>query len=95
MADITKSDLIEKIVVDYPQVTKRQAADVVGNILGTITSALASGRKVKIHDFGSFTVKDYAERTGINPKTGESLTIPARKVVKFSAYTALKEAVNG
>ena len=60
-----------------------------------IAEALAAGDDVKITGFGGFEVKARAARTGRNPKTGETVEIPASKYVAFSAGSTLKEKVNG
>ena len=59
----------------------------------TITQALSEGERVQLVGFGSFEVKKRAERTGLNPKTMESIAIPATKAPVFKAGKALKDAV--
>lgn len=56
--------------------------------------ALQKGEEVTLPGLGKFKTKVTAERTGRNPKTGEELRIPSRKAVKFTAATALKDALN-
>jgi len=63
-------------------------------ILETVTQALARGESVQIVGFGSFSTGARAERNGRNPSTGEAITIPAAKTVKFAAGKAFKDAVN-
>lgn len=75
----------------YTQATTKVILD---TTLSVITSALAEGYDVSFKDFGVFTVKHCKERKGRNPKTGEKLTIPAKKVPSFKAGKGLKEAVN-
>ena len=77
------------------QITKKDAAAAVDAVLEVIAEALAAGDDVKITGFGGFEVKERAARTGRNPKTGETVEIPASKYVAFSAGTALKDKVNG
>ncbi|MDO9027822.1 MAG: HU family DNA-binding protein [Candidatus Roizmanbacteria bacterium] len=73
--------------------TKRSAAEAVELIFDEITKTLSKGQEVAITGFGSFRVVKRAGRTGVNPRTGEKIQIPAVKVPKFRAGKALKEAV--
>lgn len=60
-----------------------------------LTQALEKGERVALPGLGVFNVKERAARTGRNPRTGEVVQIPAKKVVKFTASKALQTAVNG
>ena len=82
-------------VVAKAGVTKKAAAAAVNAVLDVVAEALAAGDDVKITGFGGFEVKERAARTGRNPKTGETVEIPASKYVAFSAGSTLKEKVNG
>ena len=62
--------------------------------IDTVTDELKNGGKVQLVGFGSFEVAERAERQGRNPKTGETITIPASKSPKFKAGKALKDVVN-
>jgi DNA-binding protein HU-beta len=73
--------------------TKRQAEAVVEAVFDTITKALSRGEEVAVSGFGTFKVSKRAARTGINPRTGAKVQIPAKTVPKFTAGKALKEAV--
>ena len=90
---MTQKELIARVTkgTDYPQ---RQVERVLGWVLETIKSELASGNKVQLIGFGTFEVKDRKARTGINPRTGEAIQIPAYKLPTFRAGRALKETVN-
>lgn len=90
---MTKTDLIN-VVADASDLTKKQAEAAVNATIEAIASALKDGDKVQLIGFGTFETKESAEREGRNPKTGESITIPASKKVVFSASKALKEEVN-
>lgn len=74
-----------------------QAGDVVhlAQILDEITLALKAGDVVTLPKFGTFRVADIPARLGMNPRTKETITIPAHKRAKFSAGTVLRAAVNG
>ncbi len=73
--------------------TKVQAEQVVDTVIESIISSLKKGEEVSIAGLGIFSVKTRAARTARNPRTGESLQVPAMKVPKFRAAKALKEAV--
>ena len=87
-----KQDLIAK-VVEAAELSKKQAALVVNTVFDTISESLSNGEKVQIIGFGSFDVRERAERKGRNPQTGAELVIPASKVPGFKAGKALKEVV--
>ncbi|MDR0918657.1 MAG: HU family DNA-binding protein [Oscillospiraceae bacterium] len=89
---MTKSDLIAS-VAESASIKKTQATTVVGAVFDTITQALAEGDKVQIVGFGSFEVRERAERNGRDPRSGEVITIAATKAPVFKAGSALKEAV--
>ncbi len=73
--------------------TKVQAEQVVETIIETITKSLKKGDEVSIAGLGIFSAKLRAARTARNPRTGESVKVPATKVPKFRAAKALKDAV--
>lgn len=74
-------------------ITKKQIETIVTASFDVIANAVAGGDKVTLVGFGSWEVRDRAEREGRNPQTGETMTIPATKAVKFSAGKALKDLV--
>jgi DNA-binding protein HU-beta len=73
--------------------TKVKAEEVVNSLIDTIISTLKKEEEVSIAGLGIFSVKRRAARTARNPKTGETLQVPATKVPKFRAAKALKDAV--
>lgn len=73
--------------------SKRQAESVVEAVFETITKTMSQGEDVAIAGFGTFRVRKRAAKMGVNPRTGEKVSIPAKTVPKFSAGKALKEAV--
>lgn len=93
-SELTKADLID-IVANRAELTKRQAGQVVELILDELESALKNGDRVALIPFGSFVVRSRKAREGRNPKTGETIQIPARKVPAFVAGKSLKDAVSG
>jgi DNA-binding protein HU-beta len=91
---MTKKDIIN-IVAENTEVKKGDVEKVVNGVLEAIETALVNGDNVQFTGFGTFEVRDRAAREGRNPKTGETLTIPASKSPAFKAGKALKTAVNG
>ena len=87
-----KQDLIAK-VAETAELSKKQAALVVGTVFETIAESLAKDERVQLIGFGSFEVRERAERKGRNPQTGAEIVIPASKVPAFKAGKALKDAV--
>ena len=90
---MNKDDLIAK-VANSVGVSKTDAAKSVDAVFSNITSSLKGGNDVRLVGFGTFIVANRAATTGRNPRTGESIQIPAKKVPKFRAGKALKETVN-
>lgn len=89
---MNKAGLVEK-VHELLGGTKVQAEQVVDMVFDSITSSLKKGDEVSVAGFGIFSAKMRAARTARNPRTGESVNVPAMKVPKFKAAKALKEAV--
>ena len=74
--------------------TKAEAADVVQTFFDSLTQALVQGDRVEIRGLCSFFIKNYDSYTGRNPKTGEKVTIPPKKLPFFKCGKELKERVN-
>ena len=74
--------------------TQKDAENVINAALETLTAALANGERVQVSGFGIFEVKTREARVGRNPKTKESINIPASKVPAFKASKTLKDAVS-
>ena len=89
---MNKSELIDAIR-DSLGVTRAEAERMVESFIDTVTVALKKGQQVSIAGLGIFEVKQRAGRTGRNPRTGETINIPAMNVPKFRAAKALKDAV--
>ncbi|MDD6620400.1 MAG: HU family DNA-binding protein [Eubacteriales bacterium] len=73
--------------------SKKDSEAAVSAVLDSVKDALAEGDKVSLIGFGTFSVKVRAARTGLNPRTKETIEIPAAKVPAFKAGAALKDAV--
>lgn len=89
---MNKSELVAA-VAEKAQVTKEVAGKCLDGVLAAIGEALADGDKVALAGFGNFEVKERAERQGVNPATGEKITIAASKAVTFKAGKSLKEGL--
>ena len=82
------------VVAEKTGLSKADAAKAVAATVDAITDALVEGDKVALVGFGTFAVKERAARQGVNPRTGEKVTIAAAKAPAFKAGEALKDAVN-
>ena len=92
---MTKAEFIDQIATKAG-LTKKDAGAAVEAVLATISDTLKGGGDVSFTGFGKFHVQNRAARTGVNPRNpGEKVNIPAAKVPKFSAGSALKAAVKG
>ena len=91
---MTKTDLVN-VVAAESGVAKKDVEAVINGVTAAIAEALKNGDKVQIIGFGTFEVKDVAEREGRNPKTGETIRIEAGKRPAFTASKVLKDQVNG
>ncbi len=90
---MNKSELIDA-VADSADISKAAAGRAVDAMVDSITSALKKDDQVTLVGFGTFSVRTRAERSGRNPRTGETITIKASKVPAFKPGKALKDAVN-
>ena len=89
---MNKTELINA-VADKTELSKKDAEAAVSAVIEAITEALTQEEKVQLVGFGAFEVKSRAERTGLNPRTKEPVTIAASKVPTFKAGKALKDAI--
>ncbi len=90
---MNKTDLIN-VVAAEANLSKKDADAAVTATLAAIANALKEGDKVQLIGFGTFEVKEVAEREGRNPKTGETIKIPACKKPAFTASKLLKDQLN-
>lgn len=89
---MNKAELVSA-VAEKADMSKKDAEKAVSAVFATIEESLAQSEKVQLVGFGTFEVKERAERTGRNPQTKETIVIPAAKVPGFKAGKALKDAV--
>lgn len=91
---MNKGELVDK-VAEKADVTKREAEAMLNALIESIMEAVADGEKVTLVGFGTFEARQRQEREGRNPKTGETMTIPASTVPAFSAGKLFKGTVAG
>ena len=89
---MTKANLVEQ-VAHHADIPRKQADQVVQVILESITNALQSGEKVELRGFGSFRIRQRGERIGRNPKTGEKVQVPPKKIPYFKPGKHLRETL--
>ena len=89
-----RSELVHLLSLRFPQLSPADSDATVKVMLDALSEALASGRRVEIRGFGSFQSTQRLPRTGRNPRTGESVAIPSRRVAHFKPGKALREAIN-
>ena len=87
-----KGDMVDAIAQEAG-ITKKQAGIALNTAINCVVETLKQGDNLSIIGFGTFSVGQRSSRTGRNPQTGETLQIPARKVPKFKAGKALRDAV--
>ena len=89
---MTKAELIERIAAKA-KISKKAANIALNTFVGATTNALKRGERVALVGFGTFSVAKRKARTARNPRTGETINVPARKAPKFKAGRELKKAV--
>jgi len=89
---MNKTELVNAVATKS-ELTKQDSKKAVDALFETISNTLAKEEKIQLLGFGTFEVRERAERTGRNPQTGEEMTIPASKVPVFKPGKELKEAV--
>ncbi len=90
---MTKADLIEE-VARITDVTRRDSEVIVETIFDSIVHSLRAGDKIEIRGFGSFRTRQRNSRIGRNPKTGDRVDVPAKKIPFFKPSKELKDLVN-
>ncbi|MDA2935006.1 integration host factor subunit beta [Acidobacteria bacterium AH-259-D05] len=90
---MTKAELANE-VANNSDLTQKQAEVVVQTVLDSIVEALQSGERVELRGFGSFRLNERKARLGRNPKTGEGVQVPAKRVAHFRLGKELRELIN-
>ena len=92
---MTKAEFVDRLASDGRIGSKKDAADAVEAVLDGIADSLRGGDSVNFTGFGKFSVAERGPRQGVNPRTGERITIAGGPVPKFSAGAGLKSKVKG
>lgn len=90
---MTKAELMEEVAKNS-ELTKKDAEVIVQTVLDSIIGSLQEGEKVELRGFGSFRLRQRSSRMGRNPKTGERVDVPAKKIPYFKPGKELKELIN-
>jgi integration host factor subunit beta len=91
---VTKADLVEE-VVRVSELSKKQAEAIVNTVFLAIVEALRHDDKIELRGFGSFRVRKRRSRQGRNPKTGDRVDVPAKRIPYFKPGKELKDLING
>ena len=91
---MTRSDLVEELAARFGHLAQRDAELAVKTLLDVMSDSLALGNRIEIRGFGSFSVNRRPPRLGRNPRSGESVAIPEKRVPHFKPGKALREAVD-
>lgn len=91
---MTRSDLVEALAERFDQLTHRDAEVAVKTLLDAVGDALVRGHRIEVRGFGSFSISHRLPRMGRNPRSGEAVAIPSKRVPHFKPGKALREAVD-
>ena len=91
---MTRSDLVAELANRFGQLTQRDAEIAVKAILEAMNQAMVRGHRIELRGFGSFTISRRPPRIGRNPRSGESVAIPEKRVPHFKPGKALRQAVD-
>jgi integration host factor subunit alpha len=92
---LTRQDIALAIYDRLGGISRREAKRLIDCVIDEMVSTLIAGETLKLHDFGSFVIREKHERSGRNPRTGAPVPIEARRVVVFRASPNMKAAING
>lgn len=91
---MTRSDLVEELAAHFSQLTQADAEYAVKAILESMGKSLEQGQRIEIRGFGSFTINRRPPRVARNPRNGELVSVPEKRVLHFKPGKALREAVD-
>lgn len=89
-----RSELVQKLCTDFPDLTQREVEGVVSAIFDSITDQLAKGGRVELRGFGAFSTRHRDGRVGRNPRTGEAVSVDAKRVPYFKPGKEMRERLN-
>ena len=91
---MTRSELIKEISKAHPTLRKSEVQSIVEAIFDTLTEGICTNGRVEIRGFGAFFVKERPARSAINPRTGEPVQVPKKRMLRFKAGKAVFERLN-
>lgn len=91
---MTKSELIARLAERYPQLVAKDADYAVKTVIDAMVEALSTGQRIEIRGFGSFALNRRPPRIGRNPKSGDKIMVPEKRVPHFKPGKALRERVD-
>lgn len=91
---MTKAELVEE-VARATQLTKKHAETIVNTVFDCIVESLKAGQKIELRGFGSFRIRSRGSRVGRNPKTGDKVQVPPKRIPYFKPGKELREILNG
>ena len=89
-----RSELVNKLCHDFPDLSQREIETVVTGIFNEITAQLAKGGRVELRGFGAFSTREREARKGRNPRTGDSVDVPDKRVPYFKAGKEMRARLN-
>ncbi len=89
-----RSELVQKLCGDFPDLTQREIEGVVGGLFDAITGQLSEGGRVELRGFGAFSTRQRDARVGRNPRTGQSVDVSAKRVPYFKPGKEMRERLN-
>ena len=89
-----RSELVQKLCSDFPDLTQSEVENVVTALFDSITEQLADGGRVELRGFGAFSTRQRDARMGRNPRTGESVSIDAKRVPYFKPGKEMRDRLN-
>ena len=89
-----RSELVQKLCQDFPDLTQREVESVVSAVFDSITDQLAQGGRVELRGFGAFSTRKRDARLGRNPRTGESVQVDAKRVPYFKPGKEMRVRLN-
>lgn len=92
---MTKSELVAKLAAQNPNLYLRDIEMLVDTVIEEMSDALVRGDRIELRGFGAFSVKERASRTGRNPRTGEQVEVPSKRLPAFKAGKQLRDRLNG
>jgi len=89
-----RSELVQKLCEEFPDLTQREVENVVGSLFDSITEQLAKGGRVELRGFGAFSSRQRDARTGRNPRTGAAVAVDAKRGPYFKPGKEMRERLN-